>query len=294
MKKQVSAIIATALLLFFSPMPSRAYEAHWGTEIGGFVTGSKSSRMFFQFIGDGGMGYLAASGESTAEPDMVHAQSDSELTETEILPLLSANATFFPTDWQGKGSAWAFAVEGYTLDDGDTEPRQFTLTATLTGHVTDPLESDTGLKTRIYIFNEELFEFTHDLDALINEIGATYKGAFELSLDSTVDNGSISDSITFTANPGETFYLWVDVTAIAEMDYTEDEASAITDDILVLSFDNVDGLTPQSSMPPSLSDFSSSFGSMDTDTNHNPYCDFDDDGDVDGSDLAVFSSRLGE
>jgi len=42
-----------------------------------------------------------------------------------------------------------------------------------------------------------------------------------------------------------------------------------------------------------LAVFAAAFGSVYPDLNYNPVCDFDDDGDVDGSDLAVFASEFG-
>ncbi len=98
----------------------------------------------------------------------------------------------------------SLAITGYTYNGA--EPSSFVVDVNLHGYVQDPLNNATEVRASVYVFGSENFVFTGDLGALLWEIDTTVKDGNEFSLDG--GQQSTGSLLTFTAEPGETFYLW--------------------------------------------------------------------------------------
>lgn len=144
----------------------------------------------------------------------------------------------------GSGTSSAFGrasgVEGYTYSGA--EARTFNLDIMLTGSVFDPTpaDGDTSINASVYIFTAPGFQFGFDYATLVFELGVTELAGSQLSL----GNGetALADSLSFTLQPGQSFYLQAALGADAERDLSIADAFST----LSASFEDATGLVAAS------------------------------------------------
>ena len=155
------------------------------------------------------------------------------------LPTLRAQA--FVT---GSGTSSAFGsalgVEGYTYNGASA--RTFDLDIMLTGTVFDPTpaDGDTSIDASVSVFGASFFEFGFDYASLVFEFGVTDLGTSDLTL--LNGNTSASDTLTFTVQPGQSFFIQTTLGASAERDMSSADAFST----LSLAFQDANGLTAAS------------------------------------------------
>jgi hypothetical protein len=106
----------------------------------------------------------------------------------------------------------ATGIEGYTYTGA--APKSFSLSSTLTASVLDPNNDRTGVEAQIYLFGEDDFFFTFSLATLVFESGALVIDSVDLSIEQTESNAVRMGTLDFTLDPGESVYLWTQLSAL--------------------------------------------------------------------------------
>lgn len=185
-------------------------DPQWGAEATTATFWAPSYWTDFALDSDGGVAVESA--YSDIADARGNAKASAELLAGGgITPTLKAEAyhTSEPSLDGAYGSA--FAIEAYQYNGLAT--LDLTLTGTLTGDLYKPSGSDdaTGISAQIYIFKERNFYYCGDIGTLLGEYLAVSKGDFSLGINETVTGGVDADSMTFTVDPGEIFYLWAEL-----------------------------------------------------------------------------------
>jgi len=219
----------------------------WGAETYVWITYAPSYWGGFSpvpsiFDYDGGQGSFSS--YSSASDFRGDGQAAAQLQGSGIMPVLKAESYVASSDETWGTWTTAFAIEGYTYSG--TGAQTFNLSASLTGDINNPYAGDplngTALRADIYIFNAENFVWCTDPGTLLYEYGATTKAdPIEFSADET-GHVSLTDSRSFSVEPGETFYLWAMLEAKAQWAPSYADAFSTLD----LQFDSTEGLTPAS------------------------------------------------
>lgn len=194
----------------------------WGTSASARTASCPSFCTSFSFgPSDGGQEVAAAAADFTDSRGNGAASSILSASSGISLPTLRAEA--FVT---GSGTSSAFGsasgVEGYTYNGA--EARTFDLDIMLTGSVFDPTpaDGDTSIDASIYVYSGPGFEFGFDYGTLVFELGVVDLAGSQL----TLGNGdtALSDSLSFTVQPGQSFFVQAILGASAERDLSSADA----------------------------------------------------------------------
>ncbi len=236
MKKNfLSILLIGALILFLGATTSvtNAIADQSGAETYTRTFDAPSFRTNYDSTVDGGQGSVLA--HSTITDDRGSAEAYATLG---LDPILKVKAEHLGIPLKG-AIATAWAIQGYTYTGSTTE--SFTLNPELTGSVNNPAESSgIGLFAEICIYGVDSFEHYTDRGSL-GEIGAELihdTAETFLSITETTTDGSKSGSIVFDLDPGQSFYLWAELNAIA----INSSSSADAYNTLNLTFDDTTNL----------------------------------------------------
>ncbi|MHC4646154.1 MAG: hypothetical protein ACYTBJ_11670 [Planctomycetota bacterium] len=187
---------------------------------------------------DGGQNI--ATSESVAEDLRGYARAFVDLDPTGITPQLTS-CTFVKDQGNNVAMSKSIAITGYTYNGA--QPASFVVDVNLHGYVHDPLNNATEVRASVYVFASENFVYTPDLGALLWEIDTTVKDGNEFSLDG--GQQSAGCLLAFTAEPGETFYLWeglyghaafADATVDVALDTVFQDSHRLTRNIPIANF----------------------------------------------------------
>jgi hypothetical protein len=214
----------------------------WRTEVQ-VTNGSGNST---QFAFDGGLNVPSSYQSLTTGSVSAFAEASSSLSATGFVPTLRARAVSSPT----RAQAVAWGVQGYT--NGLATPLSTTLLLNLTANVTGAND----LEARIYLFEDENFEFSRDPGTILSESNSQLWPGFEdfannagpTGFDVLFGNisGPVNEtrSFDFTVDPGDSFYVWGRLVATADNPGEVDAFSTLT-----ASFTNTEGLQPAAVVP---------------------------------------------
>jgi hypothetical protein len=235
---------------------------------------------------DGGQNIVIS--EAVAEDYRGYAQGFVDLDPNGVTPKLSSYA-FVKDQGNNVAMSRAWAITGYIYEGA--QAASFVVDVNLHGYVHDPLNNATQVTASVYVFGSENFVYTTDLGALIWEMDTTIKDGNDFALDG--GQNSTGTSLTFTVEPGETFYLWEGLfTHIAFAD-------ASTEVALDTTFQNSEGLIRNLNIPTCIvtfedfADFAIQWGNTPCHP-RNFWCDgadLDHLGDVDMIDLRILSQQ---
>lgn len=215
----------------------------WRTQVQ-VSTGSGGS---LQFGFDGGLNVPSAS-QTLARGSDALAEASSELNAGGYIPTLRTRATASPT----RAQAVAWGVQGYRNTSGS--PLSTTLLLDLSANITGLNDLD----ARVYLFQEENFEYAFDSGTILFETTSQLWPGFEpyannlgpdgFDIDIKNFTGAVSEqrSFDFTVQPGEGFYVWARLVATADNPGVSDAFTTLT-----ASLSNTLGLTPASVPEPS-------------------------------------------
>jgi len=191
---------------------------------------------------DGGQNIVIS--ETVAEDYRGYAQAFVDLNHNGITPKLTSY-TFVKNQGNNVAMAQARAITGYIYNGAQSA--SFVVDVNLHGYVHDPLSNATKVTASVYVFGSENFVYTMDLGALIWEMDTTIKDGNDFTLDG--GQNSTGTLLTFTVEPGETFYLWEGV--FTHMAF----ADATTEVALDTTFQNSEGLIRNLNIPTCIVTF---------------------------------------
>ena len=225
----------------FSTLPCFAALAEWRTQ----VQVSTGSGVGTQFAFDGGLNAPFSSQALAAGPQ-TQAEASSELSEEGFIPTLRAKATTSSISAQ----AIAWGVQGYTNTSGS--PLDTTLMLDLSAEIT----GSNDLEARVYLFEDENFEFSFDPGTILfestsrlwpgfpaNDLSPT---GFDIDINSFTGAVDEQRSFDFTVAPGDSFYVWARLVTTVDNPGEVDAFSTLT-----ASLSNTAGLTPAAVPEPS-------------------------------------------
>ncbi|MBK7948247.1 MAG: hypothetical protein IPK00_05800 [Deltaproteobacteria bacterium] len=231
-------------LLFVVATPGWSQPTDWGVSASSATANCPSFCTSFSFgVFGGGLNESDASSTVANVQGTGDSRATLDVTSGISVPVLRAAGSSVESSL-GSGFGDAFAVEGYSYDGA--EPSSFTIDVSLTGVVVDstPVDLDTSIDARVVVFQEAPFSFTSDYGTLVFEFGAVPIDETQLRL--TGSSTSASSSLTFTVNPGESFYVWATLGADAERDLSSADALST----LTMVFQDSTGLTAASVPEP--------------------------------------------
>lgn len=241
----LSCSLSLVVLSFSAPAWSQPTE--WGVSASTSTANCPSFCTSFAFGGfDGGLNETSATSSIANLQGTGEARATLDASSGISMPALRAAASSLSSSL-GSGFGDAFAVEGYSyVGEG---PTIFTIDVSLTGTVVDatPVDLDTSIDARVVVFQENPFFFSSDYGSLVFELGAVPIDETQLSL--TGSATSVASSLTFTVNPGESFYVWATLGADAERDLSSADAL----NTLTMAFQDSTGLTAASVPEPGAS-----------------------------------------
>ncbi len=214
----------------------------WRTQVQ-VSTGSGGS---LQFGFDGGLNDPSSS-QTLAAGSSALAEASAELNAGGYIPTLRTRATANPTHAQ----AVAWGVQGYVNTSGSplSTSLMLDLSATITG--------TNDLDARVYLFEEDNFEFAFDSGTILFETSSQLWPGFEpyannlgpdgFDIDIKNFTGAVDEhrSFDFTVQPGDGFYVWARLVATADNPGVSDAFTTLT-----ASLSNTAGLTPASVPEP--------------------------------------------
>jgi len=201
----------------------------WGAETGASTAGTCPSFCTapWNFDIDGGEGFNA-SYSSLNNADGT-SEASASLAGSTYLPVLRARG------YSNAGTgAWstAYGIQGYTFSGASSQ--NITLSLDLTGSAGGP---DSYVRSDVAVILGSNLEYYADFDTLMSEIflgnpGFSVFGTSSPSIQNAV-NATVSDSIAFTLNPGDVFYVWAGLYAGGVRTGYGDAFNTLT-----MSFDN--------------------------------------------------------
>lgn len=239
-------LLAAALVSLFSSAASAQLVGgpvdltQWGTTASTSTASCPSFCTSFNF-GPSDGGTETPSAASTVSDSRGNAAAEAQLDASSGISLPRLRAEAYVT---GSGSSSAFGravgVEGYT----NTGPTAVTLDLdiTLTGSVFDPTpaDGDTSIEADINVFGGPGFLFGFDYGTLVFELGVEDVASSSVSLGA--GDTLATDVLSFTVQPGESFFVQAQLSASAERDLSwADSFSTLT-----LAFQDPAGLTSAS------------------------------------------------
>jgi hypothetical protein len=199
-----------------------------------------------QFEFDGGLNEDSSS--TTLVTSGAAPQASASLDASGYIPTLRAKAVASPT----RSQAVAWGVQGYT--NTSATPLSTSLLLNLTADVT----GSNYLEARVYLFQDENFEFSIDSGTILFESSSQLWPGFEDFANNAGPegfdvllgnvNGPVNENraFDFTVDPGDSFYVWARLLATANNPGVVDAFSTLT-----ASLTNTNGLVPASVPEPS-------------------------------------------
>lgn len=216
----------------------------WRTQVQ--VTNGSGNDTVFDF--DGGLNVPSSYQLMTTPPDSALAEAASTLSAGGYVPKLQTRAVANPT----RAQAVAWGVQGYT--NTSASPLATSLVLNLTADVTGTNDLD----ARVYLFEDENFEFAFDNGTILFESSSQLWPGFEdyannlgpdgFDIDLHNFTGAVDEArqFDFTVDPGDSFYVWARLVATADTPGEVDAFSTLT-----ASLTNTEGLQPASVPEPS-------------------------------------------
>lgn len=231
----IRVFLASILIGICTQAPAALTE--WRTQVQ--VTNGSGNNTQFAF--DGGLN-VSSSFQSLMPPsETALAQATSTLSTSGFIPTLRAKAVANST----RAQAVAWGVQGYTNTAGT--PLSTSLLLNLTADVT----GSNDLEARVYLFQDEDFEFSTDPGTMLFESSSQLWPGFEPFANNAGPtgfdvlfgnvNGPVIEtrSFDFTVDPGDSFYVWARLVGTAGNPGEVDAFSTLT-----ASFTNTEGLQP--------------------------------------------------
>jgi hypothetical protein len=202
-----------------------------------------------QFAFDGGLNAPSASQSLSNLSGTAFSQAAASLSPDGYVPTLRVLAR----DDGTRAQAVAWGVQGYTNTSG--APLSTSLIMTLTGDIV----GSNDLEARMYLFQDENFEFSIDPGTILFESSSQLWPGFEAfannagpdGFDILLGNapGPVSETrqFDFTVDPGDSFYVWARMVGTADQIGEVDAFNTLT-----ASFSNIVGLTPAAVPTPSI------------------------------------------
>lgn len=199
-----------------------------------------------QFAFDGGLNESSASQTISASGGSGMSEAYSTLSETGYIPTLKVKAV----DNGTRAQAVAWGVQGFTNTTGAAIDTGLVLT--LTGNIV----GNNDLQARVYLFEDENFEFSTDPGTILFESSSQLWPGFEsfannagpTGFDVFVSNtpGPVSETrqFDFTVDPGDSFYVWSRLLATADQLGEVDAFNTLT-----ATLTNNVGFTPAAVVP---------------------------------------------
>lgn len=214
----------------------------WRTQVQVSVGGNG---LPLQFAFDGGLNQSPS--YTTLVTSGAAPQASAALAEDGYIPTLRVKAKASPT----RSQAVAWGVQGYT--NTSAAPLSTSLVLNLTADVT----GSNYLEARVYLFQDENFEFSIDSGTILFESSSELwpgfedyannagPGGFDVLLPNA--NGPVNETRTFdfTVDPGDSFYVWARLLGTADNPGVVDAFSTLT-----ASLTNTDGLVPAAAPEP--------------------------------------------
>lgn len=239
LKMKTHFISTAALFLLACPAPQiQAALSNYHSEVQ-VSNGGDGIPLVFAF--DGGVGVTSAEARLSTSSLSATSMASSQLSASGYVPTLRAFADNSGT----RAQAVAWGVQGYTNDSGAE------LTTTLFLNLSADISGSNDVRASIYLFEEENFEFYKDSGTILFESSSQLWPGFESFANNLGPTGfdvSFKDydglvaeqrSFDFTVAPGDSFYVWSQLTTTANSVGTADAYSTLT-----ASFSNTEGLTP--------------------------------------------------
>ena len=192
-----------------------------------------------QFAFDGGLN--ESSSFTTLATSGAAPQASSSLDAGGYIPTLRVKADASPT--QSQAVAWG--VQGYTNSSG--EPLDTGLVLNLSANIS----GSNDLSARVYLFEDDNFEFSFDSGTILFESSSQLWPGFESfannpgpgGFDVLIGNhnGAVSETrqFDFTVPAGESFYVWAQLLGTADNTGVVDAFSTLT-----ASLTNTNGIIP--------------------------------------------------
>lgn len=235
-RRATFAILAFGVWLLNGTIAGAALN-EWRTQVQ--VTNKSGNDTVFDF--DGGPNVPSSYQKLTTPPDAALADASSELNAGGYIPTLRTRAVANPT----RAQAVAWGVQGYT--NNSASPLSTSLILNLTADITGTNDLD----ARIYLFQDENFEFAFDNGTILFESSSELWPGFEdyannlgpdgFDIDLNNFTGAVNETrqFDFTVDPGDSFYVWARLVATADTTGEVDAFSTLT-----ASLTNTEGLQP--------------------------------------------------
>jgi hypothetical protein len=198
-----------------------------------------------QFSFDGGLN--EASSFTTLATSGAAPQASASLDANGYIPTLRVKADASPT----RSQAVAWGVQGYTNTSGSP------LDTSLVLNLSASISGSNDLNARVYLFEDDNFEFSRDSGTILFESSSQLWPGFESfannpgpgGFDVLIGNhdGLVNETrqFDFTVPPGDSFYVWAQLLGTADNIGLVDALSTLT-----ASLTNTNGLVPATAAVP--------------------------------------------
>lgn len=230
------------LLLTLGAVPAHAL-TEWRTQVQVSVGSGTST----QFAFDGGLNQASSFQTLSAPSGGGMSQAASSLNAGGYVPTLRVLAM----DDGTRAQAVAWGVQGYTNASG--APLSTSLVLDLSADVT----GINDLEARVYLFQDENFEFALDPGTILFESTSQLwpgfesfannpgPGGFDILLNNAPGPVSETRTFDFVVDPGDSFYVWARLVGTADQLGDVDAYNTLT-----ASLTNIEGLVPASVPEP--------------------------------------------
>ena len=236
-------VVCSALLLGVQSQWASGQLNEWRTQVQVSVGGNGIP---LQFAFDGGLNQ--ASSMTTLVTSGAAPQASSSLAAGGYIPTLKIKADASPT----RSQAVAWGVQGYTNTSGS--PLDTALVLNLTANIT----GTNDLQARVYLFQDENFDYASDPGTILFESSSQLWPGFEPFANNADPNGfdvlfgnhtgpvNETRQFDFTVPAGDSFYVWARLLGTADTPGVVDAFSTLT-----ASLTNTEGLVPAAVPEPS-------------------------------------------
>jgi len=251
------ALVAVSVLVptWTVNCPSAAAQpGEWRTQVQ--VSVGQGTNLQFAFDGD----LNEASSFTTLETSGAAPRASASLDANGYIPTLRVEADASPT----RSQAVAWGVQGYT--NTSNSPLETSLVLNLTANIS----GSNDLDARVYLFQDDNFEFSQDSGTILFETSSQLWPGFESfannagpgGFDVLFGNydGPINETrqFDFIVPAGESFYVWAQLLGTSDNVGEVDAFSTLT-----ASLTNTDGLVPSAAAVPEPSSLALiSFGGL--------------------------------
>jgi len=235
-------LLASLALLNLGAFPAQAL-TEWRAQVQ-VTVGSGTST---QFAFDGGFNQLSAFQTLSTSSGSGMSQASASLDEGGYVPTLRVLAV----DEGTRAQAVAWGVQGYTNVSGAV------LSTSLVLHLTADIVGINDLEARVYLFQDEDFEFSIDSGTILFESTSQLWPGFESYANNAGPDGfdvllgnapgpvDETRSFDFTVDPDDSFYVWARLVGTADQLGQVDAFGTLT-----ASLTNTEGLSPSSVPEP--------------------------------------------